>query len=262
MLKQENIDKIIFGGIYKCTNKYPCNKYGDQLNDQKYYTWVPVYYEYKDWQEKEHKGYGMIDTYQIDRDVSYTNGKDIDYKNMTKLEIITKNLTELSKPNKGYWAKRKTGDYYYSAFCELTDSNFDDFELLADLHDYETTSKPEYYNKEDTITNLQLYREHAYPYGISVVKKNANVNYKYKISNKIYENRSGYGFKIPSSLNDSYINELLSLEKEAIEKKQEYDKNQLDMFIKENDFLAKQEKKYKKFMEKLKADLVEKVSDK
>jgi len=259
MLKEEYIDKIVFGGIYKCKNKYPCGKYGDALNDQKYYTWVPVYYEYKDWQEKEHKGYGMIDTYQIDYDIASARDKDIDYTSMTKLEIITKNLTELSKPNKGYWAKRKTRDYYYSAFCELTDSNFKDFELIADLHDYEATSKPEYYNKEDTITYLKLYREHAYPYGISIVKKDAKVNYKYKISNKIYENRGSYGFRTPDSLNESYINELLTLEKEAIEKNQEYDKKQLDMFIKENEFLAKQRKAYNKFIKKLESDLVEKI---
>lgn len=253
---KENIDKIIFGGIYKCKNRFPCEKYGDHLNDQKYYIWVPIYYKYTNSNDEVHEGYGMIDTYQIDYDISYANDKNIDYTNMTKLEIITANLTELSKPEKGNWARRKTFDYYYKAFCELTDYNFNDFELVADLKEYKQTSNPEYYNKEDTITNLKLYREHAYPYGIDILKKSAEVNYKYKISNKIYENRSGYGFKIPDSLNDGYINELLILEKEAIEKNQEYDKKQLDIFIEENKFLAKQREEYNNFMKDL-----EKVSE-
>lgn len=248
-MNKENIEKIVFGGIYKCKTKYPCNKYGDSLNDQKYGVWVPIYYEYKDWQEKEHKGYGMIDTYQLDYDIRSTNNKDIDYTGMTNFEIIVANLTQLKNPANGTSAKRKTGDYYYSAFCELTNSNFNDFELIADLHDYETTSKPEYYNKEDTFSYLHLYREHAYPDGINIVKKGAEVNYKYKITNKIYENKR-YTYSLPNSINDYTKNELLSLEKEAIEKNQEYDKFELDMFIKENDFLAKQREEYNEFMKK------------
>ncbi|MCK4258733.1 MAG: hypothetical protein KAX49_07130, partial [Halanaerobiales bacterium] len=201
MVKKEYINKIVFGGVYKCKSKYPCDKYSDSLNDQKYYTWVPVYYKYKDWQDKEHKGYGMIDTYQINYDIKYKNEKDIDYTNMTEFEVIIANLTELSKGNKGICAMRKTGDYYYSAFCELTDSNFDDFELIADLHDYETTTKPEYYNEEDVVTHLKLCSEHAYPYGIKIVKKGAEVNYEYKIRNKIYESQE-FNYSKPSSIND------------------------------------------------------------
>ena len=260
MLKKEYIDKIVFGGIYKCKTNYPCNKYGDSLNDQKYGVWVPIYYEYKDYQDKEHKGYGMIDTYQLDYDIRNTRDKDIDYTSMSKFEIIVKNLTELKNPKKGYWAKYKTSDYYYKAFCELTNSNFDDFELVADLHDYEVTTKPEYYNEEDTITYLKLYQEHAYPYGIHIVKKDAEVNYKYKITNKICESRR-FNYSKPSSINDYEKKELLSLEKEAIEKKQEYNKSELDMFIKENDFLAKQREEYNDFMDNLKSDLDEIIGE-
>lgn len=255
MLKKEYIDKIVFGGIYKCKTKYPCNKYGDSLNNQKYGVWVPIYYEYKDWQEKEHKGYGMIDTYQLDYDIRSTNNKDIDYTGMTNFEIIVANLTQLKNPANGTRAKRKTSDYYYKAFCELTNSNFNDFVLMADLNNYETTSKPEYYNKEDTITYLKLYNGHAYPYGINIVKKGAEVNYKYKITNKIYESKR-FNYRVPSSINDYEIKELLDLEKEAMDKKQEYNKKELDMYIKENEFLAKQREEYNNFMKKLETDLL------
>lgn len=262
MLKIEYIDKIVFGGIYRCKTNYPCDKYGNQLNDQKYRIWVPVYYSFKDWQDKLIEGYGMIDTYQLDYDISYTNNKDIDYKNMSKFEIIVTNLTELRNPDRGAWARRKTSDYYYRAFCELTNSNFNNFELIADLHDYKETSKPEYYNEEDTVTYLKLYHEHNYSRGgMHIVKKDAGVNYKYKIREKIYENRGSYNYSKPSSINDYAREELLNLEKEAIERNQEYNKKELDMFIKENEFLSKQREEYNEFMEKLKSDLVEKVDD-
>ena len=48
--------------------------------------------------KKEHKGYGMIDTYQLDYDIRSTNNKDIDYTGMTNFEIIVANLTQLKKP--------------------------------------------------------------------------------------------------------------------------------------------------------------------
>ena len=37
MLSEENINKIVWGGIYKCKVSNPCHNYNDRLNDQKYY---------------------------------------------------------------------------------------------------------------------------------------------------------------------------------------------------------------------------------
>ena len=252
MLSNKYAEKLIFGGIYRCSNMYPCDSYGSVLNDQRYGIWVPICYLYTDSDKKQYKKYGMIDTYQIDCSIQYARDDKIDYTNMNKFERIVKNLQELKNLENGNNAKYKTGNYYYSAFCELTNSNFKDFELIANLSDYEVTRNPDYYDKCDVICGVRLYNEHAYPYGINIKKKNAKTNYGNKISSKIYNLE--FQCHPPKAIYKFQYNELLNLEKEAKEQGAMYDKKNLDNFIKKNNFLIKQREEYDKFMIELKAE--------
>lgn len=65
-LSKENIDKLIFGGIYKIDYddlKQWCPNQVEQLNDQHYGIWIPVHSINK----KGEENYYMIDTYQMSR---------------------------------------------------------------------------------------------------------------------------------------------------------------------------------------------------
>ena len=80
----------------------------------------------------------------------------------TKKRIIVNYYGDYN-PKYGDYVKDKTNDYYYSAYVELNDNNINDFELLGNLNDYETTKNPEYYDEENVLTHVRLYWEHAYP---------------------------------------------------------------------------------------------------
>ena len=67
MLSKENIDKLIFGGIYRIDYddlKVWCPNQLEGLNDQHYGIWIPVHSINKEGKEN----YYMIDTYQMSGD--------------------------------------------------------------------------------------------------------------------------------------------------------------------------------------------------
>lgn len=246
-MKQENIDKIVWGGLYRCKISNPCPKYNDRLNDQKYGTWIPVHYEYTNYEGKHKEGYGMVDTYQVPIDISFTNEGVPD--GLGRYETLVFKLNRLKEGKYGDYVKDKTNDYYYSAYVELNDNNINDFELLGDLNDYQITKTPEYYDEENVLTHVQLYFEHAYPRGIDLVKKGADINIKNKINNIIYE--QGYWIKEPRSVSDYTLKELQELEQKAIKENKQYDKERLDKFYKLNAKLEELEKEYNNYKKSL-----------
>lgn len=231
-LSKENIDKLIFGGIYRINYedlKKWCPNQVEGLNDQHYGIWIPVHSINK----KGEENYYMIDTYQMSRD-SFNNqysNKDERYKSLLE------GLEKCSEGEHGNWIAYKTYDYYYSAIIKITDTNFHIFKLIADLHDYELSDDNECrkYNKEDVLHYIKLYNEHNYPSGIVIVKKGAKINYQNKIDAKICDIRRW--MKQPKSASDYEIQELLKIEKEAIDNNAKYDKRELDKFINYNKFI-------------------------
>lgn len=161
----------------------------------------------------------------------YSNDRDKRY------ESLLKGLEECSDGQHGYWVAMKTYDYYYSAIIKITDNNFHIFKLIADLHDYELTNRDECrkYNNEDVLYNIRLYNEHNYPDGIVVVKKNAKINYQNKIDAKICDIRKW--MNEPCAASEYQIQELLGIEKEAIDNNAEYDKQKLEDFLQYNKFI-------------------------
>lgn len=250
-LSNENINKIVWGGIYSAKGtdieKYNRN-YTAQLNNQKYGWWIPAHAR-----RNNEEYYVMIDTYQISRGLfnnQYSYDKEI------VINSLIEGLEKLKDPDdNGNWASEMPFKYYYSAIVELTDKNFNIFKLEADLHDYKITNQDEcrYYNEEDIIKGLKLYNEHNYPIGIIIVKKDAKINYKNKIDAKLYDIRQD--INQPRFCSDYIIEELLNIEKEAIEKEANYDKRQLDATIKYNNFMKNLNRLANDYFNEIKDDI-------
>lgn len=248
-LSDDNINKIVWGGIYRCTDKNPCYRYGDSLNNQKYYIWIPVCFNYEDDKGKEQIEYGMIDTYQVPYNILFDSSKYHDeLEKLNGFEAIVFKLTKLQEKDNGRYVRSKAFDYYYSAFVELDDNNFKSFELIADLHDYKKTSNYESkdYKEEDILRNIQLYFEHAYPYGIDLIRKDAKIDYEKKLNNVIREIYNE--IKQPESINDYYIEKLKNVEKEVIKNNVSYEKEKVNKIIKLNEFILKLEKEYNNYL--------------
>lgn len=233
-LSQENINKLVFGGIYQIDDedlKKWCPNQLERLNDQHYGIWIPVH----SINEKGEENYYMIDTYQISADC-YNNKYSYDKKEVW--DGLIQGLEEMKEPEHGRWVANMPYNYFYSAIIKVTNKNIDIFHLVVDLHDYRLSDEKEIreYNEEDTIRRLRLYNEHCYSIGgACVVKKNAKLNYENKINAKISDIQKWVDYPRPAG--DYEMNELLDIEKEAIEKNANYDKDKLDKFVKFNNYL-------------------------
>lgn len=153
--------KVIFGAVYR-------RKTNDSHNDQHYYCYIPVAYKTEDGVIK----YKMVDTYMIRNtcwaDTSYD-------KKIWFLEQA--NCGETS--SKIYYDHR---NYYYQNYYTIDslELNEDEWELIADLHDYRIISDDETRNylQEDLVKYLPLWNEDNYRWGSGrvgscFVKKNA-----------------------------------------------------------------------------------------
>lgn len=232
-LSKENIDKLIFGGIYKIDRedlRRWCPNQVERLNDQNYGIWIPVHSINK----KGEEHYYMIDTYQV----SYSCFEGVFSSDRNKrYEGLLEGLERCSDGEHGFYVAGNTGNYFYSAIIKVTDANFHIFKLIADLHDYELSNDDECrkYNDEDVLRYIKLYNEHNYPSGIVLVRKGAKINYQHKIDAKISDIRRW--IERPRSASDYDMQELLKIEKEAIDNNAEYNKQKLEEFIEYNKFI-------------------------
>lgn len=248
-MKEENIKKIVWGGIYSCKDRHPCYRYGDIMNDQKYGIWIPLCYSTKNEKGEEIIKYGMIDTYQVPCGILFSSEKYKDeIEKLSKFDSLVFKLTKLKDSDNGRYVRSKAFDYYYSAFVELDNYNFKNFELIADLHDYKTTydAESKNYKEEDILRNVRLYFEHAYPYGLDLLKKDAKIDYEKKLNNVVREIYQD--IKTPKSVNDYCINNLKKVEQEVIENNCNYDKEKVEKIIKLNEFVFKLENEYKEYL--------------
>ena len=119
------------------------------------------------------------------------------------------------------------------------------------MHDYKLTDEKESreYSEEDVLDYVRLYNEHNYPKGIVIVKKDAKINYQNKIEAKISDIKKWMSYPDPAS--DYEIEELLNIEKEAIENNAEYDKCEFDKFIKKNIFIKELKNIYSSYLKAL-----------
>lgn len=249
MLNSNNINKLIFGGIYKINDsdleKY-CPNQLDILNDQHYGLWVPVHYQNPDGKDI----YYMVDTYQIDTgifsDVYNPNIQDT-------YNYLLKGLESLQYPHiNGISTVLNTANYYYSALIELTNENIKNFKLYVDLHLYNICDDKEidYYNNEDLVRHIYLYDGHKYySKGIALVKKNASINSNKKLRCVIRDIKTM--INEPRAANNYNIQKLEDLMEEFNENNMCYDSTIVDKFIKYNNFICKQQKQLEQFKKQL-----------
>ena len=143
--------KVIFGAVYR--------KIQDTNNDQHYHRYIPVAYKTEDGVIK----YKMVDTYVIDK----TYYGKVDYE---------KKIWYLEQANCGetsYRIYHSHHNYYYqNYYCiDSLELNEDEWELIADLHDYRIVGDDETRNylQEDLVEYLPLWNEDNYRWGSGLV---------------------------------------------------------------------------------------------
>ena len=143
--------KVIFGAVYR--------KIHDTNNDQHYHHYIPVAHKTEDGVIK----YKMVDTYMIGNPCWGKTGYD---KKIWFLEQA--NCGETSW--KIYYG---SSGYYYQNYYTIDslELNENEWELIADLHDYKIISDDETRNylREDLVEYLPLWNEDNYRWGSGLV---------------------------------------------------------------------------------------------
>ena len=161
-------NEIIFGGLYRAKDLQKVWSHTSHpdlsMNDQRYNFWIPIKFSGNDYVKP---GYYMVDTYQVSSFNSYHTS----FENTILPRLI-------SFGEDGDSAYYHCSDFYYNSRVRLTDATFELFELVADLREYaeikfEDSHK---YAEADVLRYIKLYREHNYPSGICLVKKDAKFN--------------------------------------------------------------------------------------
>lgn len=127
----------------------------DPYDDQTQGWWLPFY---------DKKGnLHLVDTYHIRAFSSRNN------------EFLKNFIGENTKKEDNSWIINKSNfDYYYSGSIKVSEAIMPYFECVCDLRDFEISNvKPEDYLERDVVTNVQLYFEHGYPHGVTLLKKGA-----------------------------------------------------------------------------------------
>ena len=179
-LSKENAEKIVWGGIYT-TSPRRLSDYEhinpDNCWEQRYQYWIPVCVP-----KEDGPTYYMVNCYQINSGGRYDSNPEKRFRN-----TVSK-MAEDYKAD-GSDVIRHTYDYYYRSGTILSDANFNLFTLVADLNDYRYINRRDSFDylEGDVLDGVMLYREHAYPNGICVVRKDAEKNYARMIDAAIEE---------------------------------------------------------------------------
>lgn len=233
-------EKLIFGGIYEATTVVP-DRYKDSWNVQKYGYFVPVCIE-----SNGVKRYYMIDTYEIDSSYSYGEER-------SRYNNIVNNLVSMKNPEIGKGAYHNAVcNHYYNNTVEINISNINTFKLIADLREYKPVSNrdSENYLEEDVLRYVKLWWECKYPYGYTLVRKDAKEDISRKIDAKINDIMSY--IKFPKAGYGVDFKELEQLVSYAKENNINYDDKEVKNILEIRELLLKQEKEIDELLNKQK----------
>ena len=140
---------VVWGGLYRV-------RHGRWDNDQSYGLAVPV-------RDKEGHAH-MVDTHLI-----HSHG------------IGTADAIEYvlgaDDPKRGEGILYGAYDYYHRNFERVDEADLgSDYELLGDLHGFrplERTESADEYLPTDVLNYVELYQDHGYPHGVSLVRRDA-----------------------------------------------------------------------------------------
>ena len=220
-------EKIKYGSLYRENEKLKnfLPSYYNGLNDQKYHLWIPIRIK-TDMLDTVY----MIDTYQA-------------YPVYGNYDEIIKKLKEYGEPRDNSWYIKQT--YYYNAKVELNENTMQAFDFYIDLDDYRVLKRDEedVYKDEDIVKGIKLYFEHNYPNGLNLVKKNAKIDYEYKLG-KLF-NRMIYNELCPPYISNYSLLEINKLSNKV------KDTKKIDIVNKLYDKLNALVEEYKEYYNKL-----------
>ena len=220
---------IKYGALYKENERIKnfLPRYYDSLNDQKYHLWIPIRVK----TDKIDTVY-MIDTYQA-------------YPVYGSYDEIVKKLKEYSEEIDNSWYANQVYNYYYSAKVELNEDTIQAFDFFIDLDDYRVMKRSEEYDykSEDVAKGIKLYKEHAYPNGLTLVRKDAKIDYEYKLG-KLF-NRIIYDELRPPYIPNYYLSKINELSSKV------EDTRKIDIVNKLNDKLNTLVEEYREYYNEL-----------
>lgn len=161
-------------GLYKNVVprwKIPGLKSNRSLDEQTQGWWLPFF-------DKEGNIH-LVDTYHISSRCNF-------------LDVFLKENEE--KKDNSWIIDRSNYDYYYGGSVKMSSEKEKYFEMVCDLRDYEIQKiDPNDYKPNDTILNVQLYFEHAYPHGATMLRKGATKDKTREASNFMNHTLEGVG---------------------------------------------------------------------
>lgn len=154
----------------------------DRYDDQTNGWWLPFY----DADGNIH----LVDTYHILSD--YADTLRFPERRSDILSDFIESNT-LKKDNTSI-ISQSNNEFYYGGSVLITDVTEKCFELVCDLRDYEIRNfDVRDYSPDDMILNVELYNEHAFPSGVSLLKKGAE---KIRKSNEDeYDSYNGFSIQ-------------------------------------------------------------------
>lgn len=153
-------EKINLYGLYKTTvprYRIPGLKSDVGLDRQTSGWWLP----FLDKNGDVH----MVDTYHLD---SFRG----EHKDVLKNLIDLKNQSSENT----YLINRSNYDFYYGGSVKITNVTMPLFIEVCDLRDMEIVKEARDYDDKDKVVHVQLYREHGYPHGVTLLRKGAKIN--------------------------------------------------------------------------------------
>ena len=223
------METIKYGSLYRENDniRLYLPKYYDYLNDQKYHLWIPIRVK----TDKVEKIY-MIDTYQS-------------YRVYGDYEKQLAQLKKYGEEEDNSWYAYRVYDYYYSAIVELNEETIKAFDFYIDLDDYRVMKNNEKddFKDEDIVEGIKLYNEHAYPYGLTLVRKNAKIDYELKMDKLFHK-------IIYDELNPPYISNRSLSEINELSNKVS-DTRKINVVNKLNEKLNALAKEYKEYYKEL-----------
>ena len=153
----------------------------------------------------------LVDTYHIDL---------LSKKSLEKFMEDNENDKDNSwLINKANW------DYYYGGSVKITPMTEGCFKEVCDLRYFEfTKDDPDDYEEEDIVRYVQLWREHGYPNGVTLKRKDASKSINKQALNKMYQTLNDIRIswirrydvdELEEYLKDSKVDEKIKLKLEA-----------------------------------------------
>lgn len=119
----------------------------------------------------------MLDTYKL-KSNTFASSQDFPFTDLGRSQRFIDGVGESGAKVSQWTVRQAIYDGYYSSTAELTPYNVRCFEFLGYLPDYRAVSEREAanYADEDLLHRVKLWREHAYPKGIELVRKDAKTD--------------------------------------------------------------------------------------